>query len=118
MALIRRPRHGYARQVLGEDRSRQPMIGAAVDDPKRRIASANYRIAKGSFALLGRGVLLDFGGPCKRRSLAGHEHGRTIRLAKFAPGRQRAAQVMGIQPKAQVCERKNRANAFSVVSDT
>ena len=29
-----------------------------------------------------------------------------------------AAQVTGIEPKAQVCERKNRANVLSVVSDT
>ena len=35
------------RQVLGEDRSRQPMIGAAVHDPKGRFAVVNYRIAKG-----------------------------------------------------------------------
>jgi hypothetical protein len=33
MALNRRPRHGYARQVLGEDRSRQLMPGAAVHGP-------------------------------------------------------------------------------------
>jgi len=69
------------------------VIVEAVVDPSRHFATANYRIAKGSFALLGRGVLLDFGGPCKRRSLAGQEHGRTIRLAEVAPGRQRAAQV-------------------------
>jgi hypothetical protein len=33
MALNGRLRHGQAWQVLGEDRSRQPMIGAAVHDP-------------------------------------------------------------------------------------
>jgi hypothetical protein len=51
MALNRRPRHGWARQVLVEDRSRQPMIGAAVHDPERQSAPLNYRIAKG---LIGR----------------------------------------------------------------
>jgi hypothetical protein len=30
-----------ARQILGEDRSRQPMIGAAVHDPKRHFATVN-----------------------------------------------------------------------------
>jgi hypothetical protein len=35
VALNSRPRHGWARQVLGEDRSRQPMIGAAVHDGSR-----------------------------------------------------------------------------------
>jgi hypothetical protein len=35
MALNRRHRHSEARQVLGEDRSRKPMIGAAVYDPNR-----------------------------------------------------------------------------------
>jgi hypothetical protein len=35
LALNRRPSHGKARQVLGEDRSRQLMIGAAVHDPKQ-----------------------------------------------------------------------------------
>ena len=51
-------------------------------------------------------------------------HGQAGTVKKFTGvsvypvGRQRAAQVMDIQPKAQVCERKNRANAFSVVSDT
>jgi hypothetical protein len=40
LALNRHPRHGYARQVLGEDRSRQPMIGAAVYGP---IASLRQR---------------------------------------------------------------------------
>jgi hypothetical protein len=39
LALNRRPRHGQARQVLGEDRSRQPMTGAAVHDPSRRLAT-------------------------------------------------------------------------------
>jgi len=43
-----RARHGQARQVLGEDRSRQPMIGAAVVDPQRRFTPVNCRIAKGS----------------------------------------------------------------------
>jgi hypothetical protein len=41
LAHNRRPRRGKARQVLGEDRSRQPMIGAAVHDPKRRFATFN-----------------------------------------------------------------------------
>jgi hypothetical protein len=35
MALNRRPLNGWARQLLGEDRSRQRMIGAAVHDPTR-----------------------------------------------------------------------------------
>jgi|HubBroStandDraft_6_1064221.scaffolds.fasta_scaffold326932_3 hypothetical protein len=47
MALNRRPKHGYTRQVFGEDRSRQPMIGAAVHDPKRHFATVNCRTAKG-----------------------------------------------------------------------
>ena len=34
MALNRRTRHGKAR-ILGEVRSRQPMLGAAVHDPKQ-----------------------------------------------------------------------------------
>ena len=58
------------------------------------------------------------GAPGQLVSLAGQEHGRTVRLAEVAPGQQRAAQVMRIQPKARVCERKKRANVFSVVSDT
>src|ERR1700722_4333501 len=32
---------------MGEDRSRQPMIGAAVHDPQRPIATVKYCIAKG-----------------------------------------------------------------------
>jgi hypothetical protein len=52
MALNRRPRHGSARQVLGEERSRQPMIGAAVHDPKRQFATVNCRNAKSSFTLV------------------------------------------------------------------
>ena len=49
LALNRRPRHGKARQVLGEDRSRQPVVGAAESDPERPFATVNYCIAKGLF---------------------------------------------------------------------
>ena len=50
LALNGRHHDNQARQVLGEDQSRQPMIGAAVHDPKRHFVTANYCIAKGSFA--------------------------------------------------------------------
>jgi hypothetical protein len=49
MALNRRARHDQTRPVLGEVRSRQPMIGAAVHDPKRRFADTDYRTARGLF---------------------------------------------------------------------
>jgi hypothetical protein len=41
--------HASGRQLSGEDRSRQPVVGAAVHDPERRLVPANYRTAKGLF---------------------------------------------------------------------
>ena len=43
----RHPTHAPGRRLLGQDRSRQLMIGAAVYDPERHFATANYRNAKG-----------------------------------------------------------------------
>jgi len=36
-------------ELTGEDRSRQPVVGTAVHDPKRRFSTINCRAAKGSF---------------------------------------------------------------------
>ena len=46
LALNRRPTHGQSRQVLGEDRSRQPVISAAVCDPFRHFGPLNCCCAK------------------------------------------------------------------------
>jgi hypothetical protein len=43
MALNRRTRYGWARQVLVEDWSRQPMIGAAVHDPSATLSGLILR---------------------------------------------------------------------------
>jgi hypothetical protein len=46
MARNGRPTSAPWRQLTGQDRSRQPIAGAAEDDPERHLATANYRTAK------------------------------------------------------------------------
>ena len=41
--------HASGRLLSGEDRSRPPLVGAAVHDPERHFATVNYRTAKGLF---------------------------------------------------------------------
>jgi hypothetical protein len=49
MASIKPLAQADRRPLSGVNRSREPVAGAAVDDPKRRFAAINYRIAKGLF---------------------------------------------------------------------
>jgi hypothetical protein len=67
------------------DMGRLPKSVAA--DPKRQFVTINYRIAKGSFALM-------LGAPGQLQSLAGQEHGRTIPLATLAALQGAAALVI------------------------
>ena len=48
---------------------------------ERVLADIDANHGDGGVECLGHGVLLVFGAPCQRRSLAGQEHGRTIPLA-------------------------------------